>query len=51
MSPDPIRNMVNTVDRIRPGSSAIPCGSFMLGELDMLKWRHQLDGNVAGRLS
>lgn len=46
----PIRNMVNTVDRIRRGQLDSRVEGFMLGELDMLK-RYQLDGNVAGGLS
>ncbi|EJD0500918.1 two-component sensor histidine kinase BarA [Salmonella enterica] len=33
----PIRNMVNTVDRIRRGQLDIRVEGFMLGELDMLK--------------
>ena len=33
----PIRNMVNTVDRIRRGQLDSPVEGFMLGELDMLK--------------
>ncbi len=47
----PIRNMVNTVDRIRRGQLDSRVEGFMLGELDMLKKRYQLDGNVAGCLS
>ncbi len=47
----PIRNMVNTVDRIRRGQLDSRVEGFMLGELDMLKKRYQLDGNVAGGLS
>ena len=33
----PIRNMVNTVDRIRRGQLDSRVEGFMLGELDMLK--------------
>ncbi len=36
----PIRNMVNTVDRIRRGQLDSRVEGFMLGELDMLKKRH-----------
>ncbi len=44
----PIRNMVNTVDRIRRGQLDSRVEGFMLGELDMLKNGINSMANVAG---